>query len=67
MESGPLIQANNPLIREIQPSQGLDLGRPAGPHFYPQLGPHESAIGEYIRLLIKRKWLIVGCLATIFS
>ena len=65
MESGPLIQANNPLVREMQPSQ--ILGQPAGPPFYPQLGPHESAIGEYIRILIKRKWLVVGCLATIFS
>jgi polysaccharide biosynthesis transport protein len=66
MEFGPLMQANNPLVREIQPSQGLDLSRPAGSNF---LSPphHESAIGEYIRILIKRKWLVVGCLATIFS
>jgi polysaccharide biosynthesis transport protein len=67
MESGPLIQANNPLVREMQPSQSFDLSRSVGPHIYPQLAPHESAIGEYIRILIKRKWLVVGCLATIFS
>jgi len=67
MESGPLMQANNPLVREMQPSQSLDLSRSAGPHIYPQLPPHESAIGEYIRILIKRKWLVVGCMATIFS
>ena len=67
MESGPLIQANNPLVREMQPSQGLDLSRTAGPHIYPQLPPHESAVGEYIRILIKRKWLVFGCLATVFS
>lgn len=64
---GPLIQANNPLVREMQPSQGFDLTRPAVPPIHSQLAPHESAIGEYIRVLIKRKWLIVGCLATIFS
>jgi succinoglycan biosynthesis transport protein ExoP len=68
MEPGPLIQANNPLVREMQPIQSLDLGRSAGPHsVYPQLPPHESAVGEYIRVLIKRKWLVIGCLATIFS
>lgn len=68
MESGPLIQANNPLVREMQPIQSMDLGRSAGPNtIYPQLPSHESAIGEYIRVLIKRKWLVLGCLATIFS
>jgi polysaccharide biosynthesis transport protein len=67
MESGPLIQANNPLVREMQPSQNLDSSRSAVPHIFPQLAPHESAIGEYIRILIKRKWLVLGCLATIFS
>lgn len=67
MESGPPMQANNSLVREMQPGQGFDLGRPAGPQIYPQLAPHESAIGEYFRVLIKRKWLVVGCLATIFS
>jgi polysaccharide biosynthesis transport protein len=67
MESGPLIQANIPLVREMQPSQGFDPNRSAVPHIYPQLAPHESAIGEYIRVLIKRKWLVLGCLATIFS
>ena len=67
MESGPLIQANNPLVREMQPSQNFDSNRSAVPHIFPQLAPHESAIGEYIRILIKRKWLVLGCLATIFS
>jgi polysaccharide biosynthesis transport protein len=68
MELGPLIHANSPLVREIQPSPGADFGRPAGPHVvYPQLPAHESAIGEYIRVLIKRKWLVLGCVATIFS
>jgi polysaccharide biosynthesis transport protein len=66
MESGPLMQANSPIVREMQPS--FDLGRPGGPHIYPQQLPaHESAIGEYIRVLIKRKWLVFGCLATVFS
>jgi polysaccharide biosynthesis transport protein len=67
MESGPLIQANNPLVREMQTSQNFDSNRSAVPHIFPQFAPHESAIGEYIRILIKRKWLVLGCLATIFS
>jgi polysaccharide biosynthesis transport protein len=67
MESGPLIQANSPLVRDMQTSLGFDPGRSAGVHIYPQLPAHESVIGEYIRILIKRKWLVLGCLATIFS
>ena len=67
MDFGPLVQANNQTVREIQPAQGFDLGRPAGPQIYPQLPSHESAIGEYWHVLRKRKWYVVGCLATIFS
>jgi polysaccharide biosynthesis transport protein len=67
MEPGPLIHANEAIVREVQPTQGFDPGRTAGPSIYPQLPPHESAIGEYLRVLIKRKWMVVICLATIFS
>jgi len=66
MDFGPLVQANHP-IREIQPASGVDLGRPGAPQFYPQIPSHESAIGEYLRVLVKRKWIVLGCLATIFS
>jgi polysaccharide biosynthesis transport protein len=67
MDSGPLIPASNPAIRELQATQALDLGRPGGPRLYPDLPPQESAIGDSFRVLVKRKWLILGCLVTIFS
>ncbi|MFZ0808874.1 MAG: polysaccharide biosynthesis tyrosine autokinase [Candidatus Sulfotelmatobacter sp.] len=67
MDFGPLVQANNPIVREMQPSPGLDPGRIAGPHNYPQLPPHDSAVGEYVRVLVKRKWIVLTCLLTIFS
>ncbi|HUO13941.1 MAG TPA: polysaccharide biosynthesis tyrosine autokinase [Verrucomicrobiae bacterium] len=66
MDFGSLVQANNPGVRESQPS-GLDLSRTTVPHIYPQLPPQESAFGEYLRVLIKRKWLIITCVVTIFS
>ncbi len=66
MESGPLVQANNPNLREIQPAT-LDLGRTIGPRVYPELTSHESALGEYIRILVKRKWTVLACLFTIFA
>ena len=66
MDFGPLVQANNPIVREMQTSQTLDP-RAVGPQNYPQQPAHESAVGEYVRVLIKRKWIVLSCLLTIFS
>ncbi len=66
MEPGPLVQANNPMIREMQPAPG-DFGKSTGPRVYPELLSHESALGEYVRVLVKRKWTVLTCLVTIFS
>ena len=66
MEPGPLVQANTPIIREMQPVQS-DFGKSAGPRVYPELLSQESALGEYVRVLVKRKWTVLACLVTIFS
>jgi polysaccharide biosynthesis transport protein len=66
MDLGPLASASNSAVREILPSQNLDLARPLSPH-YPDLSSHESTTGEYVRILIKRKWVVIACFATIFS
>ncbi|MGA2645140.1 MAG: polysaccharide biosynthesis tyrosine autokinase [Candidatus Sulfotelmatobacter sp.] len=65
MDSGPLVPSA-PDIREVPPL-GADYGKPAGPRVYPELLSHESALGEYIRVLAKRKWTVLACLLTIFS
>ena len=68
MDFGPLVPANNPVVREFQPSQNSDLGRAAGPRLYPDLpSSQESPVRESIRILRKRIWVILGCLVTIFS
>ena len=67
MDFGPLVQASNPGVREIQPAQGLDLGNAGGPRLYPQLPSQESPLGDSIRVLRKRKWIILASLITIFS
>src|SRR5271166_4287132 len=66
MDSGPLVQANNPTVREMQPAN-VDFGRPISTRIYPELPSQESALGEYIRVLVKRKWTVLACLVTIFS
>jgi polysaccharide biosynthesis transport protein len=65
MDSGPLVPAT-PRVNDLQPL-GADLGRGAGPRIYPELLSQESALGEYVRVLVKRKWTVLACLVTIFS
>ncbi len=65
MDFGPLVTANNRI--ELQPNQGLDGNRPGGPRFYSDAPPQESAIGESLRVLLKRKWVVIASLVTIFS
>jgi len=67
MDFGPLVPATNSIIHENEPSRGLDLGRPTSPRLYPDLPSHESALGDSLRVLVKRKWIILSCLAGIFS
>jgi len=67
MDSGPLAPLSNPSVRELQASQTLDLGRVADARFYPPPAAHDSGATDYLRILIKRKWVIVACLVTIFS
>ncbi len=65
MDSGPLVPAT-PKMNDLQPL-GADLGRATGPRIYPELLSQESALGEYVRVLVKRKWTVLACLVTIFS
>src|SRR5271165_7107817 len=65
MDSGPLVPST-PIIREMQPL-GSDLGKSTGPRVYPELLSQESALGEYIRVLVKRKCTVLACLFTIFT
>ncbi|HUA13867.1 MAG TPA: polysaccharide biosynthesis tyrosine autokinase [Verrucomicrobiae bacterium] len=67
MDFGPLVQANSSIVREMQPAPGFEPGRTSAPQIYAPLPSQESPVSEYIRILIKRKWLIVTCLAVVFS
>ncbi len=67
MDSGPLIQANNQVIREIQPAFPAEFGRSGSYGSYPGVAPQESILHEYLRVLIKRKWIVLLCLVGIFT
>ena len=49
--SDPWCRRITRLFAKYSPVQGLDLGTAGGPRIYPQLPSHESAVGEYVRVL----------------
>ena len=65
MDSGSLVQANSSAL-QLSPT-GADFGRNLGPRIYPELPPQDSTLGEYIRVLLKRKWTVLACLICVFS
>ena len=65
MDSGPLAKANAS-IREVSRASVFDFQASASP-LHPWSPPQESPLREYLRVLIKRKWTVLGCLATIFT
>ncbi len=65
MDSGHLVRGTTSTIREVPPSSPFEFG--PGVPLQPWLPPQESALREYFRVLIKRKWTVVGCLAAIFT
>jgi succinoglycan biosynthesis transport protein ExoP len=67
MDSGPLIPVNGQVLREVQADHPIELNRQLGPSAYITLPGQDSALREYLRVLIKRKWLVFSCLAIIFG
>ena len=67
MDSGPLIPVNGQILREVQVDHPFELNRQMGLSSYSPLPSQESALREYLRVLIKRKWLVFSCLAIIFG
>jgi polysaccharide biosynthesis transport protein len=66
MAFGPLVPRNDG-FREIQPADPAELIKPLGSGLYNVLPSNESALREYLRVLIKRKWIILACLVGIFA
>jgi succinoglycan biosynthesis transport protein ExoP len=67
MDSGPLIHTSGQIPHEIQPSFPIEFNRQPGPSIYPSLPTQDSVLREYLRVLIKRKWVVIISLAVIFS
>ncbi len=66
MDLGPLVPLNGG-PREMQPVEPADFMKPVGPGLYPVLPVQESTLREYLRVLLKRKWMVLACIFGIFA
>src|SRR5712691_708433 len=65
MDSGPLMPLNGQILHEIPPTFPIEFNRNVGPSIYPSLPAQDSPLREYLRVLIKRKWVVVTSLVLI--
>src|SRR5438552_18489087 len=75
MSLGPLVpRSNDPRsdvprndgLRELQPGEPAEFLRPIGSTVSNVPPSQESTMREYLRALIKRKWLVIGVVTGIF-
>src|SRR6266403_2142971 len=53
-------------LRELQPGEPAEFLRPIGSTLYNVPTSQESTMREYLRVLIKRKWMVIGVVVGIF-
>src|SRR5271157_587765 len=66
MSMGPLVPRNNIESRELQPTGSAEFIRPIHSALYNVLPAQESTLREYMRVLIKRKWMVISVVVGIF-
>ena len=64
MDSGSLIPSNSHNIREFRSEFAADLNRPLAP-IIQALPTQESVLRDYFRILRKRLWVVLTCVAVI--
>src|SRR5713226_967583 len=60
------VPRNNDGSRQLQPTEPAEFMRPPGSTLYPVLPSQESTLREYLRILIKRKWMVIAVIGGIF-
>ncbi len=60
MDPGSLIPSSGPTLREVQSSLVRDHAHQLGVGSYSPIPAQESALREYLRILLKRKWVIAS-------
>lgn len=65
MDSAPLIAVNTPVPREFPSAYPIEFRRGSGIHNPATF--QDSVVREYLRVLIKRKWVVIASLVVIFA
>ncbi len=60
------VPRNNDGSRQLQATEPAEFMRPPGSALYPVLPSQESTLREYLRILIKRKWMVIAVIGGIF-
>jgi exopolysaccharide transport family protein len=67
MDAGPLVPLNGQILRERQPPFPIELNREPVPVGYPGAATQDSVLREYVRIFIKRKWVLIASVALVVS
>src|SRR5580704_2207152 len=65
MDSGPRAPLNGQVVLERQPLFPIELNRDDAPGAYPGVSTQDSVLREYVRVLIKSKWVVVASVALV--
>src|SRR5580693_7804338 len=65
MDPSYMVKGSNSGLREVHTGQAQEYGQPASVQIWHP--PQESVLREYLRVLIKRKFVVLGCLLAIFG
>src|SRR5579863_2810264 len=65
MDSGPLVPLNGKTVRELQPSFSMEFNRNVVSGY--GVPAHDSLLREYMRVLIKSKWVVIASVALVVS
>ena len=63
MDSGPLVPLNGQILHEIHPPFPIEFNRNTAPGAYPAVLAQDSLLREYVRVLIKSKWVVIASVA----
>jgi succinoglycan biosynthesis transport protein ExoP len=67
MDAGPLVPLNSQILRERQPPFPIEFDRDPVPAAYPGAATQDSVLREYVRIFIKRKWVLIATVALVVS
>ncbi len=67
MGSGPIIPAKSDFLRDTRGPFPVEANATGGGIYPSPPVQQDSVLREYLRVLIKRKWIVISCLTIIFS